>query len=84
VALLLQQLKVNLHGLGNNLIQAASYDLAPRAGFDLPKCETDFVSIYLRTYPDKAAFIIGECKDEGDRIDESDIEKSEAGSRRNS
>jgi hypothetical protein len=74
VALLLQQLEVNLHALGDNLIQTPSYDLVPLEGIDLPKCETDFVAIYLRTYPDKAALIIGECKDEGDRIDAGDIE----------
>ncbi len=43
-------------------------------GIDLPQCEVDFVVIYFRTYPDKPALIIGECKDEGDQIDRNDVE----------
>ncbi len=74
VALLLQQLQVNLHGFSGGLVQSPSYDLAPLEDVDLPKCETDFVVMYLRRYPDKDALIIGECKDEGCRIEADDIE----------
>jgi hypothetical protein len=72
IALLLQQLGINLRG-HDRVVSAPSYDLEPLAGITLPACETDFVAIENRTYPNKAAFIIGECKDEGDRIDENDI-----------
>ena len=73
VALVLQQLSNNLHGFGG-LVLAPSYNLVRRPGVDLPVCETDIVGIYSRTYPDKASFIIGECKDEGDRINQQDID----------
>jgi hypothetical protein len=72
VALLLQQLGINLRG-HHRVVLAPSYDLEPFAGVTLPVCETDFVVIENRTFPDKSAFIVGECKDEGDRIDEKDI-----------
>jgi hypothetical protein len=39
VALLLQQLQVNLHGIGGNLIRSPSYDLTPLEGSDLPVCD---------------------------------------------
>jgi len=74
VALLLQQLYVNLGGTGGSLIQSTSFNLTPVEGVDLPICETDFVVIFDRTYPEKPALIIGECKDEGDRIDARDVE----------
>ena len=74
VALLLQQLAVNLHTLGSDVVMTPSYDLEPLEDVSLPKCEVDFVVVCDRTYPDKAALIIGECKDEGDRIDEDDVE----------
>ena len=74
VALLLQQLEVNLYGIGGALIQSPSYDLAPLDGVGLPRCETDFVTMCLRTYPHKNALIIGECKDEGCRIEANDVE----------
>lgn len=70
VALLLQQLEINLH----DSLLVPSYDLEPLAGNEVPVCETDFVAIKPRTYPDRAAMIIGECKDEGDRIDQRDID----------
>lgn len=73
VALVLQQLGINLQGFGG-LLLAPSYNLVPHPGVDLPVCETDIVGIYSRTYPDKVSFIIGECKDEGDRINQRDID----------
>jgi hypothetical protein len=53
---------------------APSYDLEPVARVDLPKCEVDLVEIIPDTYPDPAHIILGECKDEGQRIDANDIE----------
>jgi hypothetical protein len=41
---------------------------------NLPTCEVDFVMILPNTYLDKAGVILGECKDEGGRIDASDID----------
>lgn len=75
VVLLLQQLKVNLHTFHTNVMQAVSHDLAAQDGVNLPPCETDFVIIEPDTYPEKAAFVVGECKDENERIDADDIEK---------
>lgn len=74
VALLLQQLAVNLHTLSGDVVMTPSFNLEPQENVDLPKCEVDFVVICDRTYPEKAGVIIGECKDEGDRIDQTDIE----------
>jgi hypothetical protein len=73
VVLLLQQLLINLKGIRGDLIEAPSHDLVPKPGVDLPTCEVDFVVMRSQTYPDKAELIIGECKDEGVRIDERDI-----------
>ena len=74
VVLLLQQLFINLRGIRGGLIELPSHDLEPAPGFDLPVCEVDFVVMRPQTYPNKTEFIIGECKDEGDRINERDIE----------
>jgi hypothetical protein len=74
VALVLQQLDTNLGGLRHGAMLAPSYDLEPVARVDLPKCEVDLVEIIPDTYPDPAQIILGECKDEGQRIDANDIE----------
>jgi hypothetical protein len=73
VALVLQQLDANLTTAGQNAVFAPSYDLVPHAGVNLPKCEVDFVMILPRGFPDKAEVILGECKEEGGRIDADDI-----------
>jgi hypothetical protein len=78
VALLLQQLSANLHNVGHGLLLAPSYNLRPLAGGTLPECETDFVAIYAERYPDPPALIIGECKDEGDRINQRDVDNLRA------
>jgi hypothetical protein len=83
VVLTLQQFDVNLSGGFHHQLYSPSLDLVPKAGFDLPKCEIDFMWIIPRSYPDNTVAIIGECKDRGgDRekgkdsgtIDAKDIE----------
>jgi len=69
VALVLQQLDINIGGISNNAIYAPSYDLVPSAGIDLRPCEVDFLMILPHTYPHKAEVILGECKDQGGTID---------------
>ena len=74
VALVLQQLSVNLGSFGQNVVYAPSYDLVPHDGIDLRPCELDFIMILSRTYPDKTEIILGECKDRGGTIDVNDVE----------
>jgi hypothetical protein len=71
VALVLQQLAVNL---SHRAMYAPSYDLEPKAGVSLPASETDLFWIDPDTFPDPAQVIIGECKDEGRRIDAADVD----------
>jgi hypothetical protein len=72
VTLVLQQLDVNVNSARQNRVFAPSYDLVPRAGVDLPECEVDLVMILPGT-SHKAQVVLGECKDEGGRIDANDI-----------
>jgi hypothetical protein len=79
VALTLQQFQVNLGGSLHPGMYSPSLDLKPKDRADLPKCEIDFVWLIPRSYPDKAAIILGECKDRGgrggkDTIDAEDID----------
>jgi hypothetical protein len=74
VALLLQQLSVNMQTWMHDGIYLPSFDLEPKPGIDLPSCETDFLVILTRTYPQLAQIIIGECKDQGGKIDAKDVE----------
>jgi hypothetical protein len=74
VALVLQQLAVNLSGARVRAMYAPSYDLEPKAGVSLPASETDLFWIDPDTFPDPAQVIIGECKDEGRRIDAADVD----------
>jgi len=64
VALTLQQLRANRHGLHQD-IYSPSLDLTPKEGTGLPKCEIDFVWMIARPYPQKTVIILGECKDQG-------------------
>jgi hypothetical protein len=73
VALVLQQLEVDLEGLRTNLIYAPSYDLTPDAGVNLPSCEVDFVIVVPGVYPGKTEVALGECKDAGGAIDATDV-----------
>jgi hypothetical protein len=75
VALLLQQLSVNLMGALSDCIFGASYDLIPtNATAGLSKCETDFCVLTETPHSDRTSVIIGECKDVGGKIDKKDIE----------
>jgi hypothetical protein len=78
VALLLQQLSVNLRDVNHGVLLAPSYNLRPLSGRALPECETDFVAIFAERFPDPPALVIGECKDEGDRINQRDIDNLRA------
>lgn len=75
VALLLQQLSVNLMGSFGDHIFGASYDLIPKdAMASLPKCETDFCVLTKSPRSDRTSLIIGECKDAGGAINTNDID----------
>ncbi|MER9339205.1 hypothetical protein NKI41_00280 [Mesorhizobium sp. M0601] len=73
VALVLQQLAVNISGLRADSIYAPSFDLEPIASGSLPVCETDLVVITKQTRSEKPCIIIGECKDRGGAISEDDV-----------
>ena len=75
VALLLQQLSVNLMRLRSDRIFGVSYDLLPKVeGAGLAKCETDFYVLSRVPNSDKSSLIIGECKDVSGKINTKDIE----------
>jgi len=74
VALLLQQLAVNLSALLRDNLFLTSFDLSPLAGVDLPTCETDFVVILVGDENKATEILIGECKDAGGVIDDTDVE----------
>ncbi len=78
VALLLQQLSVNLRNASHGIMFAPSYNVRSMPGRVLPDCEIDFVAIYAEGFPDPPALIFGECKDEGDRINQRDIDNLRA------
>jgi hypothetical protein len=64
VILTLQQFETNLSGLSRK-IYSPSLDLEPKAGFELPKCEIDFVWLIPGPGSFTTTAIIGECKDRG-------------------
>jgi hypothetical protein len=74
VALTLQQLAVNLRGLGRESIYAVSQDLEAPDRPNFGSSEIDFVLVLSPVYPRKTQIVFGECKDEGGTIDERDIE----------
>jgi hypothetical protein len=75
VALVLQQLGINLEGLRHDdVVYASSYDLTPKAGVTLPVCEVDFLMVIPDRFPQKPRVLLGECKDEGGHIDAEDVE----------
>jgi hypothetical protein len=65
VALTLQQLGTTLHGALRHSIYSPSLDLKPTATLNLPSCEVDFVWLMAGRYPERAAIILAECKDQG-------------------
>ncbi|QKD15724.1 hypothetical protein [Mesorhizobium sp. NZP2077] len=75
VAMVLQQLYVNLRSTFHSDGYGASYDLKPiDPGGGLPVCETDLVALVHEPRSSMPAVIIGECKDAGGAIDPIDIE----------
>ena len=75
VALVLQQLVTNLEGLRHDAVYASSYDLTPKAGAILPACEVDFLMVIPPDrFPQKPQILLGECKDEGGRINAENVE----------
>ena len=64
VALTLQQLDTTLHSTFMKMVYSTSLNLT-KSGQKRNECEIDFVWIVPRTYPDKTAIILGECKDQG-------------------
>lgn len=65
VALTLQQLGTTLDGALRHSVYAPSLDLKPTAALNLPNCEVDFVWLMTGRYPERAAIILAECKDQG-------------------
>lgn len=74
VSLTLQQLSVNVDAFHHDGMYLPSFELTPKAGTGLPKCETDILVVLPRDLRRKTQIIIGECKDEGGRIDLNDVE----------
>lgn len=75
VALLMQQLKVNISGLSGDAILSSSYDLEAIPPCAIAKCETDFVVILREPRSSKPCILIGECKDQGGSVDKNDIDR---------
>ncbi len=74
VALVLQQLSTSIRSFGHDEIYIPSFELEPKDGVDLPRCEIDFMAILPGTTRKKAHIILAECKDEGGTIDAADVE----------
>lgn len=75
VALLLQQLAVNLGTTTREHIFLPSFDLTPLAETDVLPCETDFVVLSLGNDRNGSDIVIGECKDAGGTITDDDVAK---------
>ena len=75
VALLLQQLAVNLGTLTREHIFLPSFDLTPMEGTDIVACETDFVVLSPGNDRYGTDIMIGECKDVGGTITDDDVAK---------
>lgn len=65
VALTLQHLGAALGGALRNSVYSPSLDLKPTAAPALPKFEVDFIWLTNGYYPERAAVILAECKDQG-------------------
>lgn len=74
VALTLQQLRANIHGIFHDALYSPSLDLNPEGGKDFPTCEIDFVWVIPNSHLQKTEVILGECKDQG-TIDRNDIDQ---------
>jgi hypothetical protein len=65
VSLTLQQLDTSFLGGTGKRMYSPSLDLIPKTDVGGTKCETDFVWIMPRAYPQKTVVILAECKDQG-------------------
>jgi hypothetical protein len=75
VAMVLQQLHVNLSGTFQTDGYGTSYDLRPLdTASGLPVCETDSVVLTHEPRSLKPVVIVGECKDAGGTIDANDVD----------
>ncbi len=74
VALLLQQLSTNFPSYSRGTVFGVSYDLkSSERGAEIPNCETDFFILFRKPRSEKTYVLIGECKDVGGALDETDI-----------
>lgn len=74
VSLTLQQLDTNFHGGLHGDMYSPSLNLTPKINVAGAKCETDFVWVIPRAYPQKTVVILAECKDQGP-ITSDDVSK---------
>ena len=74
VLLTLQFLDEKFHGGLRDSMYSPSLNLIPKKGIEGVNCETDFVWIIPRSYPQKTVIILAECKDQGP-IDSDDVSK---------
>lgn len=65
VILTLQQLDANFDSGFYKSIYSPSLNLTPKPSTTGVKCETDFVWVIPKAYPDKTVIVIAECKDLG-------------------
>jgi len=72
VALTLQQLDTNFHGLLSENLYTTSLDLVPAPGSIANATEVDFVWLTTNRYPEKAELILAECKDRGRAANDGD------------
>jgi hypothetical protein len=63
----------NFDFLGSDGVYLPSFHLSPKAGVQLPTCETDFVVVLPRNGLDCTQIVIGECKDRGGTIEDNDV-----------
>ena len=74
VALALQQLDANFDSSTGHSLYSPSLSLTPLGNGDLPCCEVDFIWMSDSSYTRKTAIILGECKDRGGLMDDSDVQ----------
>ena len=74
VALALQQLDANFDSSTGHSLYSPSLSLTPLGNGDLPCCEVDFIWMSESSYTRKTAIILGECKDRGGLMDDSDVQ----------
>ncbi|MEY8213064.1 MAG: hypothetical protein RPR97_01135 [Colwellia sp.] len=73
VCLTLQQLDTHFNSSFSTNIYCPSINLTKSVGGINEKCETDFVWVVPKRYPEKTEIILSECKDQGE-INQNDID----------